>query len=108
MKFIKWHFRNNEKRKKGSKSKGKHPSLVIAETDDGQSYINLGLTHSKKRGHHTNVPIHNPQNWDETSYIRDDIRIDSKKYLSEILKDYKLCPEDIDAIWEIINKKNSH
>ena len=24
------------------------------------------------------------------------------------LKDYKLCPDDIDKIWEIINKKNSH
>ena len=108
MKFIKWHFRNNSKRAHGSTNKGKHPSLVIAETDDGQSYINLGLTHSKKRGHHKNVPIHNPQKWEEISYIRDDIRIDSKEYLSEILKDYKLCPEDIDAIWEIINKKNSH
>lgn len=42
------------------------------------------------------------------TYLRDDIRIDSKEYLSEVLKDYKVCPDDIDKIWEIINKKNSH
>ena len=28
-----------------------------------------------------------------------------KEYLSEVLKDYKLCPDDIDKIWGIINKK---
>ena len=39
--------------------------------------------------------------------LKDDIRIDSKEYLSEVLKDYKLCPDDIDKIWEVI-KKNSH
>lgn len=52
--------------------------------------------------------MHNPQNWDKDSYLRDDIQIDSKEYLSEVLKDYKLCPDDIDKIWEIIKKKNSH
>ena len=45
---------------------------------------------------------------DQDSYLRDDVRIDSKEYLSEVLKDYKLCPEDIDKIWAIINKKDSH
>lgn len=28
--------------------------------------------------------------------------------LIEILKDYELYPDDIDKIWKIINKKNSH
>lgn len=41
-------------------------------------------------------------------FLRDDIRIDSKEYLSEVLKDYRLCPKDIDKIWAIINKKDSH
>ena len=108
MKSIKWHFRNNRARKHGRKDKGKHPSLIVAETEDGKSYVNLGLTHSAKRGHHNNVPIHDPQDWAKTSFVRDDIRIDSKEHLSEILKDYELCPEDIDKIWKIINKKNSH
>ena len=108
MKNVKWHFRNNNKRKLGKKNSGSHPSLVIAETDDGSGYLNIGLTKSSKRGHHKNIKIHNPQNWEEDSYLRNDIRIDSKEYLSEILKDYKLCPDDIDKIWKIINKKNSH
>ena len=67
-----------------------------------------GLAKSPKRGHHKNVKIHNPQDWSLDSYLRDDVRIDSKEYLSEVLKDYKLCPEDIDKIWAIINKKDSH
>ena len=103
----KWHFRNNIKRKFGKRNRGKHPSLIIGETKDGKSYINIGLTSSKKRGHHKNIEIHNPQDWNKTSYLRDDIRIDLKEYLSEVLKDYKLCPNDIEKIANII-KKNSH
>ena len=52
MKNIKWHFRKNSKRKLGKKNGGSHPSLVIGETDDGSSYLNIGLTKSPKRGHH--------------------------------------------------------
>ena len=108
MKKVKWHFRYNMKRKIAGKGSGKHPSLVVGETEGGKSYMNIGLTKSPKRGHHKNVRIHNPQDWNEDSYLRDDIRIDSKEYLSEVLKDYRLCPEDIDKIWAIINKKDSH
>ena len=108
MRKVKWHFRNNTQRKKGSTGKGRHPSLIVGETDDGKGFVNIGLTKSPKRGHHKNVKIHNPQNWSEDSYLRDDIRIDSKEYLSEVLRDYNLCPEDIDKIWQIINKRNSH
>ncbi len=108
MKTVKWHFRNNAKRKMGNKNKGRHPALIIGESDDGKSYVNIGLTNSSKRGHHKNTPIHNPQDWNKTSFLRDDISIDSKDYLSEVLKDYNLCPDDIDKIWEIIKKKNSH
>ena len=108
MKKVKWHFRKNRKRKIGSKKVGSHPALVIGEIDDGSSYYNIGLTKSDKRGHQKNIKIHNPQNWSEESFLRDDINIDSKEYLSEVLKDYNLCPEDIDKIWKIINKKNPH
>lgn len=108
MKNVKWHFRKNKKRNLGKKNGDSHPSLIIGESDDGSSYLNIGLTKSPKRGHHKNIKIHNPQNWEKDSYLRDDIRIDSKEYLSEVLKDYKLCPDDIDKIWEIIKKKNSH
>ncbi len=108
MKNLDWHFRKNTKRKIGKKNSGSHPSLVVGETDDGSAYYNIGLTKSSKRGHHKNIKIHNPQNWKEESYLRDDLKVDSKEYLSKILKDYKLCPEDIEKIWMIINKKNSH
>ena len=54
---------------------------MIGESDDGSKYINLGLTNSKKRGHHSNIKIHNPQDWAKTSYIRDDISEDPKEYL---------------------------
>ena len=105
MKNIEWHFRRNIKRKVSNKNSGSHPSLIVGETDDGNSYYNIGLTKSPKRGHHKNIKIHNPQNWEKDSFLRDDIRTDSKEYLSEILKDYELCPDDIDKIWSIINKK---
>ena len=106
MKEIKWHFRKNKKRKVGKTNSGKHPSLVIGETDDGQSFVNLGLTRSKKRGHHKNLEIHDPTDWNKTSYLRDDIQVDSKEYLSKVLKGYNLCPDDIEKIWNFINKKN--
>ena len=105
MKHITWHFRRNMKRKHGSRKAGSHPSLVIGETDDGSSFYNLGLTKSKKRGHHNNIPIHNPKNWEETSYLRDDLQIDSKDRLSVVLKDYNLNPNDIEKIWKIIKKR---
>lgn len=108
MKMVKWHFRYNLKRKIAGMGKGKHPSLIVGETEDGKAYVNIGLTKSPKRGHHKNVKIHNPQDWNQDSFLRDDVRIDSKEYLSEVLKDYKLCPEDIDKIWSIIKKKDSH
>ena len=85
MKNIKWHFRNNKKRKIAKKNSGSHPSLVVGETDDGTAYVNIGLTKSSKRGHHKNIKIHNPQNWNEESYLRDDIRIDSKEYLKNLV-----------------------
>ena len=87
---------------------GKRRRSAGSLTAHGKAYVNIGLTKSPKRGHHKNVKIHNPQDWSRDSYLRDDVRIDSKEYLSEVLKDYKLCPEDIDKIWAIINKRDSH
>ena len=108
MKALKWHFRNNKKRKKGKSNKGMHPCLIIGESDDGKAFINIGLTKSPKRGHHKNIKIHNPVNWTQFSYLRDDIQSDLKEYLTDVLFNFKLNPEDIDSILEIINKKNSH
>lgn len=101
-----WHFRNNRKRRIGNTNSGKHPALIVGESSDGKSFINLGLTRSPKRGHHNNLEIHDPINWRKISYLRNDIQIDSKEYLSEILKDFNLCPEDIEKILDFIKKKN--
>ena len=95
--FIKWHFRKNKKRK--------HPSLVIAESDDGKFYYNLGITHSKKRGHHKNLDIKDPSDWNNRSFVRDDLSIDEKRFLQEILRDYNLHPNDYKRIWNRIIKK---
>lgn len=105
-----WHFRDNKNRK-NKKKNGKHPSLIVGESNNGKKYINIGLTHSDKRGHHKNIQISNPVNWNEISYLRDDVREDDIYKLSAILKDYKLNPKDISKINKILDKykkKNSH
>ncbi|MBQ6731233.1 MAG: hypothetical protein IJR08_04935 [Bacilli bacterium] len=105
MKFVKWHFRNNKRRKQLGIRKGKHPSLVFAKSDDEMRFYNLGLTHSRKRGHHKNIEIHNPQNWEEVSYIRNDISVDDKQVFSGVLNNYRLHPYDYGKIWNVIVKK---
>lgn len=107
----KWHFRNNAKRKKANSNKGKHPSLIIGESDNGSKFLNIGLTSSTHRGHHKNVKISNPQNWKGDSYLRDDINLADKDKLKEILYDYKLNPNDVNKVLRMIDKykkKNSH
>ena len=109
--YKKWHFRDNNSRKKGSKNKGRHPSLIIGKTKDNKKYINLGLTHSTHRGYHKNIEIQDPIDWKNISYIRDDIKTDDISKLKNILKEYKLHPKDVDKILNIIykyKKKNSH
>ncbi len=99
-----WSFRDNTKRKQANK--GKHPSLVVGENKN--TFANLGLTHSEKRGRHKNIKLsHNPNPKDSrTSYVRDDLQYDDKNHLKKVLKDYnKLTQEDIDKIYKIINKK---
>lgn len=102
-----WHFRDNYKRKEGDSKKGLHPCLIVGESHDQNAFVNIGLTKSPKRGHHKNKAIHNPEDWNKTSYLRDDIRIDNKKDLSDVLSNFKLDPDDIDKIWDIINKKRA-
>ena len=97
MKFIKWHIRFSKKRR--------HPVIIFAESDDGMYYFNLGLTHSQYRGHHKNLSIHDPVNWNNISFVRDDMSIDEKKFLEEILNDYKLHPDDYKKIWVRIIKR---
>ena len=92
-----WEFRKNKARKN-------HPALVVGEGK--KKYANLGLTHSKKRGHHTNIGLtQNPNpNDDKMAYLRDDMQFDEKKLLKEKLN-YKIQEVDISKIEKIINKK---
>ena len=102
----KWTYRNNKKRQQVNKKKnGKHVSLVVGERNN--TYANLGLTHSKKRGHHNNIKLsRNPNKNDKKpSYVRDDLQFHEKKYLEEILNYRRLPKADIDKIMKIINKK---
>lgn len=103
-----WTFRNNQKRRNKNQKNGKHPSLVVGE--NATQFANFGLTHSSKRGHHKNIKLsENPNKKDnKPSYVRDDLQLDDKKYLKEILNYKKLSKQDIDKIIRIINKKDSH
>lgn len=106
-----WHFRNNNKRKKGNKKKGSHPSLIVGHSNDNKKYVNIGITHAKKRGHHVNEIISDPTNWSKKSRIRDDITETPKEDFSDILFGYRLDPRDIPKVNKIIEKhkkKNSH
>lgn len=110
-KSNKWHFRNNSIRKKGKKNKGKHPSLIVGETKDNKKFINIGVTHAKYRGHHKNIEIKDPTDWNKFSRIRDDISVTDKDKLKEILNNYKLHPNDVKKVLTLIEKykkKNSH
>ena len=93
-----------KKRKLRKKKNGKHPSIVFAISDDGKYYYNLGITKSPRRGHHHNLEIHNPQNWDELSYVRNDLSVDEVELLDIVLKDYSLHPDDYKKIWDRIIK----
>ena len=102
-KELPWHFRNNKKRKQ-KKNKGHHPSLVIGESKDKSKFVNIGLTSSKKRGHHKNIEIFNPEDWRKKSYLRDDISEHPKEQMKEILYDYQLNPQDVEKVIKLIEK----
>lgn len=111
MKFYKptkWHFRYNKNR--NSNRIKKHSTLIVGKTKDNKKLLNIGITHSKYRGHHKNIEIKGPSNWNKISYLRDDIKLDDIDKLENILKEYKIHKNDIEKILKIIlkyKKKNS-
>ena len=102
MEKVKWHFRNNYKRKKGKIKK--HPSLIFAKNFDGTKYFNIGLTHADKSGHHKNTEISDPTNWKKKSYLRNDISADDVEVFGEFLNNYKVNPKDKEKISKLILK----
>lgn len=98
----KWQYRKNKKRK-SSNNEG-HPSLVVGK--EGTKFANVGITHSPKRGHHSNIELsRNPNPRDKKkAYLRDDVGLDDERFLKEILKGYQLADEDIPKVLKVIEK----
>ena len=101
----KWKIKKNYSRKNeksNSKKNNYHPSIVVGEK--GSEYANIGITSSKKRGHHKNEELHNRQKNGKPSYIRDDIQFTNKKNIKEDVKNMKLHESDLPKIRSIIEK----
>lgn len=66
-----WSLRKNHKRT--NRDAKFHPAIVVGE--EGNKFVNIGVTHKEKRGHHKNIPLsHNPeQGKTKQAYLRDDI-----------------------------------
>lgn len=94
----KFHFRRYKKTEGGKTKKGKHPKLIIDEC--GNNYGFIGLTESKKRGHHNNIELQsNPQKGNKNkAYLRREVRYDDKRNFSEKLSDYNLSKADEAAV----------
>ncbi len=99
-----WSVRDNEVRKKGQSVRGSHPSLVVGENK--KKFANLGITHDKQRGHHSNIPLKaNPNPKDKKqAYIRTDVEFHNKNKLKKTLP-YKISKADVPTVMKIINKK---
>ncbi len=104
MKPVKWHFRFNKARK-GRKKKSPHPSLIFGKTDDGKKFINAGITHSPRRGHHKNVEIHDPADWSKTSYLRDDVSAHNISNFGPVEKGMRIHPDDRAKIRKAVKRK---
>lgn len=92
-KYQLFKFRRYKKFEGPPDNRQQHPKLIVEETDDEYGF--MGITESKKHGHANNLPIENPQKGNtRESYIRKEVRYDSKDNFFEILKNYKLTRED--------------
>lgn len=80
----------------------KHPKLIVDETNSDYGY--MGLTSSRKSGHHFNVELKdNPEfikingismRKSSTSYLRREIEYDKKNKFGELLYNYQLSDRD--------------
>lgn len=100
-----YNFRRYKKVEGGKKKKAKHPKLIVDENQ--REYGFMGLTESKKRGHHNNIPLHkNPQKGNKNkSYLRTELRYDDKGNFGKVLSDYKLSNIDKIKVKEFVEKK---
>lgn len=96
-----FNFRKHKKKEGGER----HPKLIVDETTNEYGF--MGLTHSSKRGNHKNIALkQNPQKGQsKQSYIRKELRYDSKQNFGEVLKNYELSEEDKIYIIDYLKNK---
>lgn len=98
-----WNLRKNTKRH--TKDVSYHPAIEVGH--QGNKIVNIGITHQPKRGHHSNEMLsQNPERGrTDRAYARDDVSIDDKYFLKEIINDLRDMPQkDKDKIYHIIQK----
>lgn len=97
-------FRRYKKFEGPPENKQQHPKLIVEATDDEYGF--MGLTEHRKHGKANNLAISNPKKGDNReSYIRKEVRHDSKGNFLEILKDYKLTRKDKKAILQYLENR---
>ena len=92
----------------GASKKARHPKLIVSQEKKQVGF--MGLTESKKRGHHSNIELDvNPENGNSNkAYLRKEIRHDDIGNFSEILENYNLSENDkkkVIAYIESLKKK---
>ena len=99
------HFRRYKEEEGPSERKSRHPKLIISEKQNDYEF--LGLTESKKRGHHNNFPlIENPKKGEKEkpAYLREEVRQAPKNRFGEPLKNYSLSEVDKPRVSAFIEK----
>lgn len=88
----------------GASSKARHPKLIVSQEQKQVGF--MGLTESKKRGHHKNIELDvNPKKGDtRKAYLRKEIRYDEIEKFGDILNDYNLSESDKRKVIEYIKK----
>ena len=99
-----YEFRRYKKVEGGKVKSAKHPKLIVDESKNEFGF--MGLTESKKRGHHNNIELtKNPEKGNnEKAYIRKELRYDDKNNFSKPLADYRLSDKDKPKIQVIVDK----
>ncbi len=99
-----FNFRKYKKIEGGITKRAKHPKLIVDENKTQFGF--MGLTESKKRGHHSNIDLdENPQkNNNSKAYIRKELRYDEKVNFSSVLNNYNLSSEDKKKIIAYLKK----
>ena len=92
----------------GASNKARHPKLIVSQEQQQVGF--MGLTKSKKRGHHSNIELEvNPERGNKSkAYLRKEIRHDNIENFSEILDNYNLSESDkkkVIAYIESLKKK---